>query len=120
MFELQHIYWIIRLLPAQNEGSALKKTQKQQKARWMWLEQVFMQIDELRIRCVKNEKEISNFRDTIKYLSEDFDSRLKIIEEFLGGQESMRKVLENRNVYKVESSENNEGVKGAKNAPIRT
>jgi len=42
----------------------------------MWIEQFFYEIDKLK-------------------------ERIKLIEEFLGGEESMKKVLENRKVNKV-------------------
>lgn len=85
-------------------GKTGKTSQKKNaKARWMWLEQVFHQIDELRARQVKLDKEIKNIKDTIDYLSKDFDARLKEIEDFLGGQESIREVNKNRKVYKEDS-----------------
>lgn len=48
----------------------MAKQSKKQKANWMWIEQFFYKLDSL-------------------------EERIKLIEDFLGGVESMKKVLKN-------------------------
>lgn len=51
------------------KGKTIRK--KERKARWMWLEQLFFQIDELKTRCEKLEVEITSLNETVKFLSDE-------------------------------------------------
>lgn len=61
--------------PKKENGIKKVSRKKQGIARWKWLKVLWFKIDEL-------------------------DERTTLIEEFLGGIESMKEVVANRNVYK--------------------
>jgi hypothetical protein len=52
--------------------------EKTRKARWMWIEQIYIKLDGI-------------------------EGRLKLVEKFLGGQENIKKVLENCKKQKTQT-----------------
>jgi hypothetical protein len=62
--------------------------EKKRKANWMWIEQFFFKLDSL-------EKRVSDISVKVAYDIAELRKRIEVLEEFLGGQDSIKKVLEN-------------------------
>ena len=70
---------------------SVKKTRK---AKQMWVEQFFYKLDESEKRIDSLEKRVSDISVTVAYDIAELRKRIELIEEFLGGTESIKKVLE--------------------------